>query len=263
MNSFVHKKDRPDSLHSVANTAATSNRVQEAPVPFRDNRPLAVSQGKLIHAIQTKLSSNPVIQAYKITAGPTYEQDDGRAKKSKLTIKTDGKIGKSSANNPAKKTTDKMPGRDKIREVYDFKNENAPFAMHLINGRLGGSGTDWQNLAWGTDSFNRKHYKDWEENIQTQANNKGETIKMSVTANYYSDDKKDKANYYFLRSLNCTHWINGKNQGTIVVTDDDEKTENDPEWKEDEEMSNSGEESGESDSGEESGEMSNSSDEDK
>ena len=64
--------------------------------------------------------------------------------------------------------------------------QNAPFykRMHLLNGDLGGSGTDVENLAPGSADLNTAHYTEIEDTLQNHVLGGGEITSYEVWAFY-------------------------------------------------------------------------------
>ncbi len=173
------------------------------------------------------------VQRYRIIGSPKYKPEENRAVTSELTIRMDGQIGRQSANSPQVKPK----GRKRIREAYAMKSDNEPFAMHLVNGRLGGSGADWRNLAWGTHNFNAKHTQEWELARQEDARtNTTGIMQMSVKAQYKSNSRYQRADYYFLDKLTCKHRICDKDWNeidpwqTVEIIDGQAYEEADPDY---------------------------------
>ena len=150
-------------------------------------------------------SQSSVIQRLPQIVDEAYEGNaGGRAGASMLLIRLDGTIGKEGANNPKNPKT-LVPGHQQLLQGYKF-GYNEPFAMHLVNGRLGGSGTNPLNLAWGSHNFNTKHCRMWEQALQNTAedqNYAGCYMLMTVVAVYKSGDQT-KAGYYYLHALGCS-----------------------------------------------------------
>jgi hypothetical protein len=165
-------------------------------------------------------SQSSVIQLYQVLRSSYTPKTGGRAGVSELDIRLDGVIGGPGHNNPVSPQT-WLPGRDDIRSKYALR-ENEPFAMHLVNGRLGGSGRDIANLAWGSHNFNDKHCRNWEVFRQNDAltrQNAGCVMKMSVSANYKSDDPTSD-DFRYLNTLRCSHSLLDRNGGVIDASQD-------------------------------------------
>ena len=115
--------------------------------------------------------------------------------------------------------------------------------MHLVNGRLGGSGADRRNLAWGTHNFNAQHTNRWELYRQAEAGayNSG-FMGLKVQAFYKSDDPNNRADFYFLNSLRCSHRLLDEGRNEIdpwqpaTITDGQQHEEADPDYEEDADM---------------------------
>jgi hypothetical protein len=181
-------------------------------------------------------SQSSVIQRYQVLRADYAPYNDGRAGVSELDVKLDGVIGGLGHNNPVNPQAF-LPGRDAIRSKYALR-DNEPFAMHLMNGRLGGSGTDRRNLAWGSHNFNDKHCRNWETYRQDDAINPqyvGCTMKMNVTAAYKSDDQNSR-DFHYLGALLCSHSLEARNGHVINATrdvaifDDKPYQEQDEDW---------------------------------
>ena len=181
-----------------------------------------------------------MVQCYRIVGTPKYGTGGAnRAGTSALTIRMDGTIGRLGANEPTNKMKGQMRGRGNIREVYQMKTDNEPYAMHLVNGRLRGSGDNWENLAWGTHNFNARHTREWELDRQADAqHNRSGIMQMAVTAHYKSDSRYQRSDYYFLDSLTCKHricddqWNEIDPWTTVIVRDGQSPEEADPSWSE-------------------------------
>ena len=112
-----------------------------------------------------------------------------------------------------------LPGRDDIRSKHKLYG-NEPFAMHLVNGRLGGSGTDRGNLAWGSHNFNVKHCNVWEQNLQNMAqssmyNNCEMTLEVLAK---YKSDRANNPDFHYLDLLYCSHSLKDPTGGVIDAT---------------------------------------------
>jgi hypothetical protein len=165
-------------------------------------------------------SQSSPIQRYQVLRRDYAENADGRAGLSLLWIRLDGQIGGPGANNPVNPQWF-LPGRDAIRGAYNLQ-ANEPYAMHLINGRLGGSGTDRRNLAWGSHNFNDRHCRLWEQERQDDAaaiQNAGCVMKMQVVCLYKSTNPHS-ADYHYLAALMCTHSLEDQHGHTINATQD-------------------------------------------
>jgi hypothetical protein len=125
----------------------------------------------------------------------------------KLQIGLDGNLG--AYDTALKSVTDYMPGKDSLKP-YMKHREKEPVAMHLINGKLGGSGKTAENLAWGTSNFNAKHRDEWETPLRTIAADISYDrcfMYMEVSATYCENSDKKDPRYYLLQSLTCKHKV--------------------------------------------------------
>ena len=197
-------------------------------------------QGMLQDQQPHDAGASRTVQRYRIVNGPQYTLDRGRAGTSELEVALDGTIGSQSANSPTPQSTQTVPGRDAIRTQYNMHSANEPFAMHLVNGRLGGSGAHWQNLAWGTHNFNVQHTNRWELYRQAEAGAyKSGFMGLKVQAFYKSNDRNDPADFYFLNSLQCSHRLLDADRDvidawqTVTITDGQRHEEADPDYVED------------------------------
>ncbi len=215
------------SIRQAASAKESGQDVAAKPGPplFNDQR---ASTGVQLKQQELLRTAQVPAQLTVIPGTVAYVPSSGRAGTSKLAYICDGyDYGKQ--NEPADTATSTMPMRDEIASTYIKTHPNDPFAMHLVNGRLGGSGADTENLAWGPSELNRKHYNNWENDRQMEVQSRsGERVDVSVQATYHSNDTNTPAGYY-LKRLDCTHEIDGDSK--TVGIEIGEPVEDDEEWK--------------------------------
>ncbi len=89
--------------------------------------------------------------------------------------------------------------------------------MHLLNGELGGSGADVENLAPGSTDLNNTHYQKVESTLQNHVYNGGTILSYNVWAFYRTSglDRMSNAtkNIYksSLHSIRCEYELAGTN----------------------------------------------------
>jgi hypothetical protein len=213
----------PHAAFALIQRSARVLAQRQALDAIHDSRRMVAQRNAFASMFQRPTASHSpssVIQCYQVINQAYAENDGGRAGLSWLRIRLDGKIGGPGHNNPVNPQLF-VPGRDRIRGAYKLQ-ASEPFAMHLVNGRLGGSGTDRGNLAWGSHNFNVKHCQVWEQARQDQAaniNNTGCVMDMTVVAMYKGTDP-NHADYYYLNALMCTHSLEDPQGKVIDATQD-------------------------------------------
>ena len=183
---------------------------------FNVNKPIVQENIRSDMTTSSDEKSVAPVQMTVIEKTADYTDKSGRAGVSKLSYICDGYDYKKQ-NEPADSTTSNMPMRDEIATTYLKTHVNDPFAMHLVNGRLGGRGDDKRNLAWGSSELNRQHFNGWEADRQTEVQSQsGQRVDVKVEAFYHSDNLNEAAGHY-LRRLECQHTIDGEAQSTVPI----------------------------------------------
>ena len=230
-----------DAMGTLAEQRSTllNSENQEKPVPLLHNQLSETAQHSLMQTPSSTYVYGPrttdTVQLYTIEKGPAYTTNKGRAGTSWLIIGMDGYVP-DSGNQPTPLAKQQMPGAYRIRQKYGLTYQE-PFAMHLINGRLGGSGNTPLNLAWGTHNMNVTHSNGWEKDRQQQArDNDDGTMEMEVTAHYKSDDRRDPEDFYLLDRLDCSYATHDEDGDVIdgwntqIVRAGNDVVEDDPSW---------------------------------
>jgi hypothetical protein len=170
--------------------------------------------GRGADALRTPTASatplQAVIQRYpRIVSGPTYSGGaGGLAGTSKLGVRLDGTTYDEGYNFPTTAARVGIPGLNQLVTA----GKVGDYAMHLVNGRLGGSGADVSNLAWGSPKHNREHNRRFELDMQNDARdarNNGKQMNIEVSAAYHPADLAVPWKEFFLHALTCKYEIPG------------------------------------------------------
>jgi hypothetical protein len=126
------------------------------------------------------------------------------------------------------------PGWTAIQNLGITKN--APFykRMHLLNGDLGGSGTDVENLAPGSADLNTAHYTEIEDTLQNHVLGGGEISSYEVWAFYrdkglkrFSNTTED-AYKHSLVALHCQYVLDTGAKDSKTIYEDAKTAKNWP-----------------------------------
>ncbi|MEM7370313.1 MAG: DUF4157 domain-containing protein [Bacteroidota bacterium] len=204
----------------LGNSPATMKRdpLIESRRHFRVNRPviqrISVKGRGVISGIvtYTKKTNNGELSAYQMKAR-------------NLKLKNRGTRRLAPNNEPSR--TVSPPGWTALKRLGLTKKAPSYKRMHLLNGKLGGTGTDEKNLAPGSSRLNTRHSKKVEEILQKHIL-KGGTVTEYFVSLKYRNKKTAKMKSaledtykYTLQSLSFYYKLSGSNAviaGTLKET---------------------------------------------
>lgn len=162
-------------------------------------------------------SSAAPLQRIEILGNPSYApRPQQRSGEASINLKLDGKldpendpVGRDSLTLSAEGMQPMMKGRKGVLT-----------AMHLINARLGGSGVEVANLAWGSQGHNSAHLSEIEKAAKDEAEdiaNIGNRMEYKTIPEYCSDTVGDPS-FYFLKSVTSSYEVKDSS-GTLIAED--------------------------------------------
>lgn len=162
-------------------------------------------------------SSAAPLQRIEILGNPSYApRPQQRSGEASINLKLDGKLDPE--NDPA--------GRDSLTLSAEgmqpmMKGRKGVLtAMHLINARLGGSGVEVANLAWGSQGHNSAHLSEIEKAAKDEAEdvaNIGNRMEYKTIPEYCSDTVGDPS-FYFLKNVTSSYKV--QDSSNTVISED-------------------------------------------
>jgi hypothetical protein len=180
---------------------------------------------KVSRSVASSLAGNKSrapVQRVKAEGGPVYAtRTDERSGKASMKVKLDGNLDPAAGAEAQDTLT---LSREEMLPIVP-KGDEPLTAMHLLNEKLGGTGADVHNLAWGSKRHNEKHFNGIEKEVQEIAqdeNYKEHILEYSTTPQYHSDNPADagKPIFYFLKTVTSGYTITdpeGKKTGENMV----------------------------------------------
>ncbi|MCO6357526.1 DNA/RNA non-specific endonuclease [Roseivirga pacifica] len=219
---------------AIANMVAQNKKSDNPAFQFIDNRPEAIAQRRLKQIINSKspIQLKAIRGSGRLLGTVDYHgtnHPDGYGaytmSAKNLRWKAGAYMNFPSTNEP---NNDYVPGWPNI--VYNQLTTYYPHykRMHLLNGKLGGSGDDVDNLIPGSADMNSEHYNKVERHLHNHLQNDGVVLNYNVgveetqtnATNVPSQDKN--AFKSTIKKLYCEYELddgNGWKAFTITETD--------------------------------------------